>query len=91
MSQPPEPRFLDDRLAYWAEVKPDEPAITFLNRTFTWAELNERVRRAAGALADRGIGRGDVIAFLEAHRDWLSGLSLREAAKGLVRQGVWTP
>ena len=65
MSQPPEPRFLDDRLAYWAEVKPDEPAITFLNRTFTWAQLDERVRRAAGALAERGVGRGDVIAFLD--------------------------
>jgi len=32
MSQPPEPRFLDERLAHWAQVKPDEEAISYLGR-----------------------------------------------------------
>ena len=82
MSQPPNRAFLDDRLAYWAEVKPDEPAITFLNRTFTWAELNERVRRAAGALADRGIGRGDVIAFLDKNHPACVETTLAAASLG---------
>lgn len=65
MPQPPEPRFLDDRLAYWAEHKPDGEAISYLNRSWTWSQWNDRVRRLAGALAARGIGRGDVVSFLD--------------------------
>lgn len=51
------------------------------------------IRKAIGwALREYSyVAPDDVIAFLEAHRARLSGLSLREAAKGLVRQGVWTP
>jgi acyl-CoA synthetase (AMP-forming)/AMP-acid ligase II len=65
MEQTAEPRFLDERLAHWAQVKPDEQAIIYLDRSFTWGQFNERVRRLAGALAERGIGRGDVVAFLD--------------------------
>ena len=65
MSDPPYPRFLDERLAHWAETKPDTEAMTYLGRTWTWAEWNDRVRRLAGALTERGIKRGDVIAFLD--------------------------
>ena len=65
MEQPPEPRFLDDRLAHWAQTKPEGTAINYLGRTWTWAELDDRVRRLAGALAERGIDRGDVVAFLD--------------------------
>jgi acyl-CoA synthetase (AMP-forming)/AMP-acid ligase II len=65
MAQPPEPRFLDDRPAHWAKATPDGVAITYLGRTWTWAEFYDRIRRCAGALAQRGIGRGDVVAFLD--------------------------
>ena len=65
MQQPPEPRFLDDRPAYWAANKPDEVAVIYLDRKWTWAQFDDRIRRLAGALAERGIGRGDVIAFLD--------------------------
>ena len=65
MSELPDPRFLDDRLAYWAETKPEAEALTYLDRTWTWSELNDRVRRLAGALKERGIKRGDVVAFLD--------------------------
>ena len=65
MEQTAEPRFLDERLAHWAQVKPDEQAISYLGRSFTWGQFNDRVRRLAGALAERGIGRGDVVAFLD--------------------------
>jgi acyl-CoA synthetase (AMP-forming)/AMP-acid ligase II len=65
MDQLAEPRFLDERLAHWAQVKPDEEAISYLGRSFTWGQFNDRVRRLAGALAERGIGRGDVVAFLD--------------------------
>ena len=53
MSDLADPRFLDDRLAHWAETKPDEEAVTYLDRTWTWAQWNDRVRRLAGALARR--------------------------------------
>ncbi|WP_344731618.1 long-chain-fatty-acid--CoA ligase [Nocardioides fonticola] len=61
----PEPSFVDDRLAHWAEVKPDEVCMEYLGRSWTWAQWNDRVRRAAGALADLGVARGDVVAFLD--------------------------
>jgi acyl-CoA synthetase (AMP-forming)/AMP-acid ligase II len=65
MSALADPRFLDERLAHWAETKPDGEAMTYLDRTWTWSQWNDRVRRLAGALTERGIKRGDVIAFLD--------------------------
>lgn len=65
MQQPPVARFLDDRLTFWAATKPDQEAISYLDRSWTWAQFSDRVHRAAGMLASRGIGRGDVIAFLD--------------------------
>ena len=65
MQQPEDPRFLDDRPAHWAKATPDGVAITYLSRTWTWAQFYDRIRRCAGALAERGIGRGDVVAFLD--------------------------
>lgn len=61
----PTPAFVDDRLAHWAEVNPDGEAMTYLGRTWTWSEWNDRVRRNAGGLRALGIGRGDVVAFLD--------------------------
>jgi len=61
----PVPEFLTDRLAHWAEVRPDETAVTYLNRSWTWSQWYERVRRLAGALQELGIGRGDVVSFLD--------------------------
>jgi acyl-CoA synthetase (AMP-forming)/AMP-acid ligase II len=39
--------------------------MTYLGRTWTWSEWNDRVRRVAGGLKELGIGRGDVVAFLD--------------------------
>jgi len=82
MQQPPDPRFLDDRVAYWAQVKPDEVAITFLDRTFTWSQFNDRVRRLAGALAERGVGRGDVVGFLDKNHPACVETTLAAASLG---------
>ena len=49
------PRFLDERVAHWAATKPDEEAITYLGRTWTWSQWNDRVRRLADALAAWGV------------------------------------
>ena len=38
---------------------------TYLDRTWTWAQWNDRVRRLAGALTGFGVKRGDVVAFLD--------------------------
>ena len=61
----PEPHFVDDRMAHWAAENPDGEAITYLGRTFTWRAWDDRVRRNAGGLKALGIGRGDVVAFLD--------------------------
>jgi len=68
MTELSDPTFLDDRLAHWAEVNPDGEAFTYLGRTWTWAEWEGRVRRLAGALKAKGIGRGDVVSFLRRTR-----------------------
>jgi acyl-CoA synthetase (AMP-forming)/AMP-acid ligase II len=65
MTELADPQFLDDRLAHWAEVNPDGEAFTYLGRTWTWAQTDDRVRRLAGALKGLGIGRGDVVSFLD--------------------------
>jgi acyl-CoA synthetase (AMP-forming)/AMP-acid ligase II len=61
----PDPVFLTDRLEHWARERPDTTAVTYLNRSWTWAQWWDRVRRLAGALQDLGIGRGDVVSFLD--------------------------
>ena len=62
---PVEPRTIDEPLAYWAEQNPDGEAVVYGDRTWTWSQWNERVRRAAGGLRALGVGRGDVVAFLD--------------------------
>ena len=63
------PRFLDERVAHWAVTKPDEEAITYLGRTWTWSQWNDRIRRLAGALSvTRGtVALGALIAALAAN------------------------
>ncbi|GAA2771158.1 long-chain-fatty-acid--CoA ligase [Mycolicibacterium pallens] len=80
--QPPEPRFLDDRPAYWAQHKPDGEAISYLGRSWTWAQWDDRIRRLAGALVERGIGRGDVVAFLDKNHPACVELTLAAASIG---------
>lgn len=62
---PPAPRLTVDRLAHWATTTPDAEAMTYLDRSWTWAQWHDRVVRAAAALRDLGVGRGDVVAFLD--------------------------
>ena len=62
---PSEPRTIDEPVAYWAEKNPDGEAVMYGPRSWTWAQWNERVRRAAGGLRELGVGRGDVVAFLD--------------------------
>jgi acyl-CoA synthetase (AMP-forming)/AMP-acid ligase II len=61
----PRVRLLGEVLAHWARERPDRPALTFGDRSWTWAEFDERVRRLSGALAAAGVGRGDRVAFVD--------------------------
>jgi acyl-CoA synthetase (AMP-forming)/AMP-acid ligase II len=78
----PAPTFVDDRLAWWAEHTPDGEAMTYLGRSWTWAEWDERVRRAAGGLRALGVGRGDVVAFLDKNHPACVEISLAAASLG---------
>lgn len=82
MSDLADPRFLDERIAHWAQTTPDGEALTYLERTWTWTEWNDRVRRLAGALKDRGIKRGDVVAFLDKNHPACVELTLAAASLG---------
>ncbi|MBX9978095.1 MAG: long-chain fatty acid--CoA ligase [Mycobacterium sp.] len=77
-----DPRFLDDRLAHWAATKPDDEAIDYLDRKWTWAQWNDRVRRLAGALSAFGVERGDVVAFLDKNHPACVELTFAAASLG---------
>lgn len=53
-----------------AAMRPDQPALRFRGETTTWSELDLRIRRLAGALADRGVGEGDRVALLTLNHPW---------------------
>ncbi|MEZ5193327.1 MAG: AMP-binding protein [Nocardioides sp.] len=78
----PTPRFIDEPVAWWAEHTPDAEAVSYLERTWTWREWEARVRRAAGALRGLGVGRGDVVAFLDKNHPACVELSLAAGSLG---------
>jgi acyl-CoA synthetase (AMP-forming)/AMP-acid ligase II len=83
----PTPTFVDDRLAHWAEHLPDGVAFTYApsegpSRSWTWSEWEDRVRRCAGGLQAMGIGRGDVVAFLDKNHPACVELSMAAASLG---------
>lgn len=77
-----EPRFLDERLAHWASATPDGEAMDYLDRSWTWSQWNDRVRRLAGALQERGVTRGDVVAFLDKNHPACVELTFAAASLG---------
>ena len=78
----PAPRFVDDRLAHWAAETPDAEAMTYGGRTWSWAEWDDRVRRAAGGLQAMGVGRGDVVAFLDKNHPACVEISMAAGSLG---------
>src|SRR3954452_19354969 len=83
----PTPTYVDDRLAHWAEHLPDGVAFTYAgsggeSRSWTWRQWEDRVRRCAGGLKALGVGRGDVVAFLDKNHPACVELSLAAASLG---------
>ncbi|UMG91441.1 long-chain-fatty-acid--CoA ligase [Nocardioides sp. TF02-7] len=87
-ANPPAPTYVDDRLAYWAEANPDGEAMTYLDRTWTWRQLHDRVRCAAGGLRDLGVARGDVVAFLDKNHPACVEISLAAGSIGAANAVV---
>jgi acyl-CoA synthetase (AMP-forming)/AMP-acid ligase II len=79
---PPAPRYVDDRLSHWAATTPDADAMTYGGRTWSWSQWDDRVRRAAGGLRDLGIGRGDIVAFLDKNHPACVEISLAAGSLG---------
>jgi acyl-CoA synthetase (AMP-forming)/AMP-acid ligase II len=78
----PPARLLNDRVIHWASATPDGEAITYLGRTWTWSQWNDRIRRLAGALVARGIGRGDVVGTLDKNLPATVELTMAAASLG---------
>ncbi len=51
-------------LSHHADRTPDKPITVFEGESTTYAEMEQRSIRLAAGLADRGVGRGDVVALL---------------------------
>ena len=57
-----------DHVARLAQAMPDGVALRYLGASITWADLDERVRALAAALAARGVAAGDRVAILMTNR-----------------------
>jgi acyl-CoA synthetase (AMP-forming)/AMP-acid ligase II len=66
-----------------ARSRPGAAALAFEGSTLTFAELDERANRVAGALAARGVGPGDNVAILMFNR-----LEFVESFLGIQRLGA---
>lgn len=84
----PDPRFLADRLNHWAHTTPDAEAVVYLDRTWTWAQWDDRVRRLAGALSRFGVGHGDAVAFLDKNHPACVELTFAAASLGAANAVV---
>ena len=58
-------------LAEWfgrrAWLSPDTPALTFMGRTATYAQMHDRIARLATVLSDHGVSNGDRVSYLGAN------------------------
>ncbi len=65
------------------EKNPDKVAIVACDKTLTYAELNEEANRIAHSLIEKGIGRGDIVAFMLPRRSCLIATML-----GILKSGA---
>src|SRR6266581_7851258 len=55
---------LSSFIAFHARRTPERPALKYRGEDISYASLDQRIRKAGGWLASRGIGAGDVVAIL---------------------------
>ena len=75
-------------LSRWATELPDAPAIVFGDTRRTWAQLRERVQRAAAGLRAAGLQPGDRIAVLDLNHPSCLELTLACALTGCANAVV---
>jgi bile acid-coenzyme A ligase len=74
---------IGERLARLARERPERPAVTDVDRTVTWRELDERVNRIARALEAVGVRQGDLVTI-----GLPNSVDFVEACHGLWRIGA---
>ncbi|OLM12090.1 Long-chain-fatty-acid--CoA ligase [Pseudonocardia sp. Ae717_Ps2] len=72
----------------WLAKAPDTEALAFGDRSWTWSELDERVRRAAGALRSAGVAPGDRIAVVDKNHPACLELTLAASLIGAANAVV---
>ena len=88
---PPEVEFMTDAVAHWAALQPDAEALTYGEVRWTWAQWDDRIRRVAGGLAARGLGRGSQVAFLDKNHPACLEVSLGAGLLGAAAWGAAPP
>ena len=66
-----------------AEKNPDKVAVVACDKTLTYNELNEEANRIAHSLLEKGIGRGDIVAFMLPRRSYLLSTMI-----GILKSGA---
>ncbi|MDX2600345.1 long-chain-fatty-acid--CoA ligase [Streptomyces caniscabiei] len=79
---------IDAIVERWSAETPHREALAFGDRSWTWAQLDERVRRAAGALRAAGLGPGDRFATLDKNHPACLELTLAASLVGAVNAVV---
>ena len=62
---------------------PDKVVVIACGKTLTYSELNEEANRIAHSLIEKGIGRGDIVAFMLPRRSYLISTML-----GILKAGA---
>ncbi|RLB39742.1 MAG: acyl-CoA synthase [Deltaproteobacteria bacterium] len=75
------------RLAHWAQVQPDAPAVQSIRGDRTFGELNANTNRLVRALRSRGLREGDAVAIVCSNRP-----EFAEVVHACLRAGLrYTP
>jgi acyl-CoA synthetase (AMP-forming)/AMP-acid ligase II len=74
----------DEFLTHWAEERGHKEAMRFEDRSYSYAELEDRTARAATALLANGLQKGDRIAWLGKNSDLYFTLFFGAARAGIV-------
>lgn len=56
--------FLLSAIQWWSDNEPERPALEYLDKVYTYADLRHRIELAARLFKDRGVSAGDTVALL---------------------------
>ncbi len=79
---------IHDIVARWATAAPDREALRFGQQSWTWVQLDDRIRRAAAALRAAGVGPGDRFAVLDKNHPACLELTLAASLIGATNAVV---